>query len=149
MPIHTGKREPAVIAGLAYLNGHIRYVSSSRSDHLQSVQALHPQDEDGKRVTISSFTLYRLPEPMQRAEALAYLVTKYQPDEAEHKFLSSEHIKQVKRDTPKGERRTGVKGKPRTEWFTPPVDVNVTVERTAPKRANVRKPKNDEATAVA
>ena len=149
MPFHTGKREAAIIAGLAYLNGHIRFLSSSRSDQLQSVLALFPQDEDGQRVTTSRFTLYRLPEPMQRAQALAFIMAKFQPTEAEYTFLAVEHAKQVKRDTPKEERIPGVKGKSRTNWFTPPADVNVTVEATAPKRTNVRKSKNDEATAAA
>jgi hypothetical protein len=140
MPIHTGKREPAIIAGIGVLNGHLRYVSSSRPDHLQSVLALHPQDADGQRVTTSSFTLYRLPEPMERADALAWLGAQYKANSPEHAFLKAEHEAQVKRDAPKPAVRTGQKGKRATNWFTPPA-VEVSVERTnKPKRTTVAKP---------
>jgi hypothetical protein len=139
MPTRTGKREPAIIAGIGFLNGHIRFVSSSRSDALQSVLALHPQDADGQRVTQSSFTLYRLPEAMERAEALAWVGEQYKANTPEHAFLKAEHEAQVRRDAPKAAVRPGQKGKRATNWFTPPT-VDVTVEKTSKKRTAVSKP---------
>lgn len=138
MAARTGKRDPAIIAGVGFLNGHIRFVSSSRSDALQAVLALHPQDADGQRVTQSSFTLYRLPEAMERAEALAWVTEQYKANSPEHAFLKAEHAAQVKRDTPKAAVRAGQKGKRATNWFTAPT-VDVTVEKTNKKRTSVSK----------